>query len=121
MFLADFGLGKVMTATRVMGTATKMAGTPGFQSPEQLKGETMSVSSDIYSLGAVFTELFGKRPIWSNMSHHTIILRVAVEGVMPDITHLPQPIQAIVMRCLCPVKARATAEYVLKAVCDLDV
>ena len=81
MFLADFGLGKVMTAIRVMGTATKMAGTPGFQSPEQLKGETMSVSSDIYSLWAVFTELFGKRP-WSNMSHHTIILRVAVEGVI---------------------------------------
>lgn len=29
-FLADFGLGKVMTSTRVLGTASKLARTPGF-------------------------------------------------------------------------------------------
>ena len=52
-----------MTSTRVMGTATKLAGTPGFQSPEQLKGENMSISSDIYALGAVITELFGGKAV----------------------------------------------------------
>ena len=46
-----------------MGTATKLAGTPGFQSPEQLKGENMSISSDIYALGAVITELFGGKAV----------------------------------------------------------
>ena len=98
-----------MTATRVIGTATKLA---GFQSPEQLKGESISISSDVYSLGAVLTELFGGRPIWPN------ILKVAVEGVMPTTSHLPEPIQSVVQRCLCPLMERVTVETVLKALCE---
>ena len=61
MFLADFGLGKVMN-TRAFGTATMKAGTPGFQSPEQLKGESLGTSADTYALG-VLTELFGEKPL----------------------------------------------------------
>lgn len=39
------------------------------------------------------TELFGGKPIWENMSSHTIIiLNVAIKGVMPDIDHLSQPV-----------------------------
>ena len=60
VFLADFGLGKIMTTTRVFGTATMSAGTPGFQSPEQLKGEGLGTSSDVYAMGGVLMELFGE-------------------------------------------------------------
>ena len=34
--------GKVMSGIRVFGTATMNAGTPGFQSQEQLSGENIS-------------------------------------------------------------------------------
>lgn len=108
-----------MTSTRVLGTATKSAGTPGFQSPEQLKGESMSISSDIYALGAVMTELFGGKPIWENMSSHTIILNVAIKGIMPNIDHLSQPIKDIVRGCLCPLETRLKAEVILQAMCEL--
>ena len=59
MYLGDFGLGKVMTGTNVFGMSTMQSGTPGFQA----KGEKLGVDCDIYSFGAVLTELFGMKPI----------------------------------------------------------
>jgi serine/threonine protein kinase len=49
VFLADFGLGRLLTKTRVFGTATKIAGTPGFQAPEKLRGEKITTLVDIYA------------------------------------------------------------------------
>ena len=108
-----------MTTTRVFGTATKLAGTPGFQSPEQLMGENVTVSSDVYSLGAILTELFGGKPIWENLSSYAIMCQVTVKEAVPKIDHLPPSIQAIVRRCLCPAQRRATAAAVLSLLCEL--
>ena len=44
VFLADFGLSKVMNECDVAGTTTMKAGTPGFQAPEQLKSEVYQPS-----------------------------------------------------------------------------
>ena len=60
VFIADFDLGRVMTMTRMFGTATKLTSMPGFQSPEQLRGDDVTCSADIYALGAIFAELFGE-------------------------------------------------------------
>ncbi len=50
VYLADFGLGKIMNKLKV-GRTTMQAGTPAFQPPEQLKGEECGIKSDIYALG----------------------------------------------------------------------
>ena len=63
VFLADFGLGKIMGTTTAIGTATMAAGTLGFQSPEQLKGEGIGINSDVYAFGGVLTEFFGSEPL----------------------------------------------------------
>ena len=118
VFVADFGLGKVMTTTRVFGTATKLAGTPGFQSPEQLMGEAMTISTDVYALGAILTELFGGKPIWENISQ--LCAKVSVKGIMPKTDHLPPSIQNIVKKCLCLAERRATAASVLLSLCELQ-
>ena len=117
---ADFGLGKIMSATCVLGTAAMQAGTPGFKPLEQLKGEAMSIACDIYSLEAGIVERFGGKPIWPNLSSHTIIYKVAVEGQYPAISHLPQEVQQIVERCACTEEKRALAKKILQAVCDLS-
>lgn len=78
VFVAGFGLGKVKN-TQVFATATMKAGTPKFQSPEQLKGESLATSTDTYALGGVLTELFSEKPLWNNLSRHTITFKVAVE------------------------------------------
>ena len=68
----------------MFGNSTMQAGTPGFQSPEQLRGEELSTSSDVYALGAVLTELFGMQPIWKGLTSHSIIYNVAHAGNMPN-------------------------------------
>jgi eukaryotic-like serine/threonine-protein kinase len=65
--LLDFGIARLIeedateSGTPTMTVATMM--TPDYASPEQVKGESVGVASDIYSLGAILFELLcGARP-----------------------------------------------------------
>jgi non-specific serine/threonine protein kinase/serine/threonine-protein kinase len=64
--LLDFGLGRVLDAEAGDEELT-MTGfplmTPAYASPEQVRGEPYTVSSDVYSLGVILYELLaGRRP-----------------------------------------------------------
>ena len=66
--LLDFGIAKLLSdgeiaretqLTRVAGRAL----TPDYASPEQIKGEALTIATDVYSLGVVLYELLiGQRP-----------------------------------------------------------
>lgn len=57
--VTDFGLAGL---TKEFGDDEATAGTPMYMSPEQLAGEELAVTSDIYSLGLVLYEVFtGKK------------------------------------------------------------
>jgi serine/threonine-protein kinase len=57
--LTDFGLA---AAAEDISGADVRSGTPAYQAPEQLRGEAVSVQSDLFALGLVLYEVFtGKR------------------------------------------------------------
>jgi|CXWL01.1.fsa_nt_gi non-specific serine/threonine protein kinase/serine/threonine-protein kinase len=63
--LLDFGLAKILDIEKdhILTASNFRALTPAYASPEQIRGETITTASDIYSLGVVLYELLsGSRP-----------------------------------------------------------
>ena len=61
--VADFGIGKLLTAGGDLTRTGQMIGSPAYMSPEQIRGEKLDGKSDFFSLGVVFYELLtGSRP-----------------------------------------------------------
>jgi serine/threonine-protein kinase len=68
--VADFGIARSLESQLKL-----RAGTPGYMSPEQIRGEHLTASSDIYSLGCVLHELLTGRPVFpgqttEELQHH---------------------------------------------------
>ncbi|GGI46476.1 hypothetical protein BCL57_001216 [Agromyces flavus] len=60
--LADFGIARLLDESRLTATG-RIIGTPGYLSPEQVRGEPVGSSADVYSLGLLLLEaLTGEQP-----------------------------------------------------------
>ena len=68
--LLDFGIAKILASDDINDDATQTgfrAFTPGYASPEQMRGLQPNVTSDVYSLGIVLYELItGRKPFDSS-------------------------------------------------------
>jgi len=76
--IMDFGIAKSLLLANTMTQAGMVMGTPGYMSPEQLRGEKVDKRSDIFSFGVLFYELVTcKMPfkgqeimsLWYNIVH----------------------------------------------------
>src|SRR5215471_9765041 len=67
VLVGDFGL-SIAVAAHGSGDRGTILGTPGFASPEQLRGEALDVRSDIYSVGATLFYLLAGRPPFDDQS-----------------------------------------------------
>ena len=72
--IMDFGLARV--ASSDMTRTGLILGTPNYMSPEQVRGETATAQSDVFSLGAVFYELLTARRAFSGESVHSVLYQV---------------------------------------------
>ena len=82
--LLDFGIAKLLDDASVDSNLTQEQGkmlTPRYASPEQIAGETITVASDVYSLGVLLYELLcGKSPYETTRNTAAAIEEAVLEG-----------------------------------------
>jgi len=96
----DFGLAHGYTAS-LGGSLTApgaVLGTPAFMSPEQVRGETVTQASDVFSLGSVLTYAATGRLAFQGSDPHSVMYHIAHEE--PELTGVPDGLVDLVRQCL---------------------
>ena len=120
--LLDFGIAKVIAAAhdseRVAGTASHdllqetvssgssktstgfIIGTPGYMSPEQLRGDPVDARTDLFSLGALLHEALSGRRAFPGASGVESSYAILHDDPEPLPTSTPPAVAQVVHRCL---------------------
>ncbi|GGW54837.1 serine/threonine-protein kinase [Streptomyces xantholiticus] len=100
--IIDFGIARAVDTVTDGGLTTTGAvvGSPGFMSPEQVRGERLTPASDIFCMGAVLAYAATGRPPFGSADSgvHAVLFRIAHEE--PDLAGLPPELDPLVRRCL---------------------
>ncbi len=83
--LTDFGAVRMLDRSTIYGRDGGVIGTPIYMSPEQITGQILSGSSDLYALGIMFHELLTGRLPYSGGS----IQEIATQHLMAPVPELP--------------------------------
>ncbi|MFI8958036.1 protein kinase [Streptomyces sp. NPDC053495] len=99
----DFGIARVLDSISgdSLRTRTGMViGSPGFMSPEQVRGLPVTAASDVFCLGSVLAyAATGRQPFGAaGNGLHAQLFRVAEEE--PDLEGLPEALLGLVRECL---------------------
>lgn len=75
-YLTDFGIAKNLDTSNTGDEEGIMVGSPAYMSPEQIRGESITPQTDIYSLGVVMYEILtGEQPYGPNLTSSELIFK----------------------------------------------
>ncbi|MEU2116836.1 serine/threonine-protein kinase [Streptomyces sp. NPDC016459] len=101
--IIDFGIARAVDTVAEGGNLTTtgaVVGSPGFMSPEQVRGEHLTPASDIFCLGSVLAyAATGRSPFGTADSGvHATMFRIAHDE--PDLTDLAPELSGLIRACL---------------------
>jgi len=100
--LMDFGIAKVLDATRMTETLSVL-GTVEYMSPEQSQGRYVDAHSDLYSLGVVLYQCLTARVPITGTTPTEVIMKLRTHQIEPPSAwapELPKSFDALVMHLL---------------------
>jgi serine/threonine protein kinase len=105
--VVDFGLARVnvpASPSHEDPTFTQtieglVAGTPGYMSPEQVRGQPVDYRSDIFSFGAVLYEMFTGLRLFHGDSNADVMSAV-LNYEAPEDARIPPGVAKVIRRCL---------------------
>jgi eukaryotic-like serine/threonine-protein kinase len=100
--IADFGLA-LAPNENVVTQKSSIVGTPGYMSPEQVRGEKLTAATDLFALGIIILELYDKKnPFIAEDLNSTLnkILNFQVEQIHSLVSDTPEIIQLIINKTL---------------------
>ncbi|MEU6377157.1 serine/threonine-protein kinase [Streptomyces sp. NPDC046909] len=120
----DFGIARALDgmADGIRTRTGAVIGSPGFMSPEQVRGQRLTPASDVFCLGSVLAfAATGRMPFGTADSGvHAVMFRIAEEE--PDLDGVPYGILDLVRACLQKKPAeRPTVEHLLAWTSDAYV
>jgi serine/threonine-protein kinase len=107
--ILDFGLASPTPAStdavisKGVATATgTVVGTPGYMSPEQIRGKEVDARSDLFALGAILFEMLtGRRAFWKDSPVETMMAVLQDEAGMGGSGRaVPQALAPVLAHCL---------------------
>jgi len=101
--IADFGLAKLLETDAKLTRTGETPGTPHYMAPEQIRGEPVGPSTDVYALGAILHEALTGRPPFAGESTAEVLHRVLSEEPLPVRRHepgIPGDLEVICLKCL---------------------
>ncbi|MFF5674280.1 protein kinase [Streptomyces hygroscopicus] len=98
----DFGIARALETVTdgILTRSGAVVGSPGFMSPEQVRGERVTPASDVFCLGSVLAyAATGRQPFGTvDSGVHAVMYRIAQEE--PDLEGLPEGLHPLVTDCL---------------------
>lgn len=92
-----------------------LAGSPGYQSPEQLRAEkgALGPAVDVYSFGAVMVVTLKKCVLWPGLNCYQIMQKVTSD-IKPDTLGIPEDLKKLCDSCFKSVNYRPDIQVVLQ-------
>jgi eukaryotic-like serine/threonine-protein kinase len=100
--LTDFGIARAVEQTRITQVGS-VVGTAAYLSPEQVRGEEATPSTDVYALGVVLYQFLTGRLPYEGSSLAELAVRQQNEKPLPPSTYndeVPETLGAAVLRAL---------------------
>jgi len=99
VYLADFGIAKMVEASAHMTQTGMITGTPQYMAPEQALGKSIDKSIDIYALGIVAYELFTGRVPFSADTPVAVLMKQASEPMpLPPVNEVQEEVTRAILR-----------------------